>query len=44
MRSLVRDGELKKIRIRLGGLLTIQEVQDLLDQEAVGEQLAQETR
>ena len=34
----------KKTRVRLGGSLTIQEAQDLLDQKAVGEQLAQETR
>ena len=34
----------KKTRVRLGGLLTVQEAQDLLDQKAVGEQLAQETR
>jgi len=30
----------KKIRIRLGGLLTVQDVRDLLDGKAVGEQLA----
>jgi len=34
----------KKIRVRLGGSLTIQEAQDLLDQKAVDEQVAQETR
>jgi len=33
----------KKTRVRLRGSLTIQEAQDLLDQKAVGEQLAQET-
>jgi len=30
----------KKIRIRLGGLLIVQDVRDLLDGKAVGEQLA----
>jgi len=30
--------------MRLGGLLTVQEAQDLLDQKAVGEQLVQEIR
>jgi len=30
----------KKTRIRLGGLLTVQDVRDLLDGKAVGEQLA----
>jgi len=34
----------KKTRVRLGGSLTVQDAQDLLDQKAVGEQLAQETR
>ena len=34
----------KKTRVRLGGSLTVQEAQDLLDQKAVGEQLAQEGR
>jgi hypothetical protein len=34
----------KKTRVRLGGSLTVQEAQDLLDQKAVGEQLVQETR
>ena len=34
----------KKTHIRLGGSFTVQEAQDLLDQKAVGEQLAQETR
>jgi len=33
----------KKTRVRLGGSLTVQEAQDLLDQKAVREQLAQET-
>ena len=32
----------KKTRVRLGGLLTVQEAQDILDQKAVGEQVAQE--
>jgi len=34
----------KKTHIRLRGSLTIQEAQDLLDQKAVGKQLAQEGR
>ena len=34
----------KKTRIRLGGSLTVQEAQDLLDQKAADEQLVQETR
>ena len=34
----------KKTRVRLGGSLTVQEAQDLLDQKAVGEQIIQENR
>jgi len=34
----------KKIRIRLGGSLTVQDARALLDGKAVGEQLAQEER
>ena len=34
----------KKTRVRLGGSLTVQEAQDLLDQTAVGEQIMQENR
>jgi len=34
----------KKTRMRFGGSLTIQKVQDLLDQKAMGKQLVQETR
>ena len=34
----------KKTRVRLGGSLTVQEAQDLLDQKAVGEQVIQEIR
>ena len=30
----------KKTRVRLGGSLTVQEAQDLLDQKAVGKQIA----
>jgi len=41
VRGLASDGGLKT-RVRLRGLLTAQEAQDLLDQKAVGEQLAQE--
>ncbi len=44
MRGLVSDGERKKTRVRLGGSLTVQEAQDLLDQKAVGEQVIQEDR
>jgi len=51
----VRDGEPKKKkrkekkkkkenRIRLGGSLTVQEAQDLRDQKAIEEQVAQETQ
>jgi len=43
-KELSKRRRAKKTRIRLGGSLTVQEAQDLLDQEAVGEQLAQETR
>ena len=42
--GLSRRRRAKKTRVRLGGSLTVQEAQDLLDQKAVGEQLAQETR
>jgi hypothetical protein len=34
----------KKTRVRLGGSLTVQEAQDLLDQKAAGEQILQENR
>jgi hypothetical protein len=34
----------KKTRIRLGGSLTVQDAEDLLDQKAVDEQVMQETR
>ncbi len=34
----------KKTRVRLGGSLTIQEAEDLLDQKAVDEQVMQENR
>ena len=44
MRGSASDGELKKTRVRLGGLLTVQEAQGLLDQKAVGEQIIQENR
>ena len=30
----------KKTRVRLGGSLTVQEAQDILDQKAMGEQVA----
>jgi hypothetical protein len=34
----------KKKRVQLGGSLSIQEGQDLIDQRAINEQVAQETR
>jgi len=43
-KKLSKRRRAKKIRIRLGGSLTIQEAQDLLDQKAMGKQLVQETR
>jgi len=43
-KGLSKRRRAKKTRIRLGGSLTIQKAQDLLDQKAVGEQLAQEGR
>ena len=43
-KGLSKRRRAKKTRIRLGGSLTVQEAQDLLDQKAVGEQLAQEGR
>ena len=43
-KGLSKRRRAKKIRVRLGGLLTVQEAQDLLDQKAVGKQLAQEGR
>ena len=42
MRHLVSAGELKKTRLRQGGLLTAQDTRDILDQRALGEQLDQE--
>jgi len=41
-KGLSKRRRAKKTRMRLGGSLTIQEAQDLLDQKAVGEQLVQE--
>ena len=43
-KGLNKQRRAKKTHIRLGGSLTIQEAQDLLDQKAVGKQLAQEGR
>jgi len=43
-KELSKRRRAKKTHIRLKGSLTVQEVQDLLDQKAVGEQLVQETR
>jgi len=43
-KGLSKRRRAKKTRVRLGGSLTVQEAQDLLDQKAVGEQLVQETR
>jgi len=42
-KGLSKRRRAKKTRIRLGGSLTVQEAQDLLDQKAVGKQVAQET-
>jgi len=39
-KGLSKRRRAKKTRIRFGGSLTVQEAQDLLDQKAVGEQLA----
>jgi len=39
-KGLSKRRRAKKTRVRLRGLLTVQEAQDLLDQKAVGEQLA----
>jgi hypothetical protein len=41
MRRSVSAGGLKK-RVRLGGSLTVQDAQDLLDQKAVGGEVVQE--
>jgi len=43
-KELSKRRRAKKTRMRLGGSLTVQEAQDLLDQKAVGKQLVQETR
>jgi len=43
-KGLNKRRKAKKIRIRLRGSLTVQKVQDLLDQKAIGKQLVQETR
>jgi len=43
-KGLSKRRRVKKTRVQLGGSLTVQEAQDLLDQKAVGEQLAQKTR
>jgi len=43
-KGLSKRRRAKKTRVRLGGSLTVQKAQDLLDQKAVGEQLVQETR
>ena len=43
-KGLSKRQRAKKTRVRLRGSLTVQDTQDLLDQKAVGEQLAQETR
>ena len=43
-KGLSKRRRAKKTRIRLGGSLTVQEAQDLLDQKAVGELLVQEIR
>jgi len=43
-KELSKRRKAKKTRMRLGGSLTIQKAQDLLNQKAVGEQLVQEIR
>ena len=43
-KGLSKRRRAKKTRMRLGGSLTVQKAQDLLDQKAMGEQLVQETR
>ena len=43
-KGLSKRRRAKKTRVRLGGSLTVQDAQDLLDQRAVSEQVAQETR
>ena len=43
-KELSKRRRAKITHVRLRGSLTVQEVQDLLDQKAVGEQLVQETR
>jgi len=43
-KALSKRQRVKKTHMRLRGSLTVQEAQDLLDQKAVGKQLAQETR
>jgi len=43
-KGLSKRQRVKETRVRLKGSLSVQKAQDLLDQKAVGEQLAQETR
>jgi len=43
-KGLSKRRRAKKTRMRLGGSLTVQEAQDLLDQKAIGKQLVQEIR
>jgi len=43
-RGLRKRRRAKKTRFQLGGSLTVQYAQDLLDQKAVDEQLVQETQ
>jgi DDE superfamily endonuclease len=42
--ALSKRRRAKKTRVRLGGSLTVQDAEDLLDQKAIDEQIAQETK
>ena len=39
-KGLSKQRRAKKTRVQLGGLLTVQEAQDILNQKAVGKQVA----
>ena len=43
-KALSKRRRAKRIHVRLGGSLTVQDAEDLLDQKAVDEQLVQENR
>ena len=42
--ALSKRRRAKKTRVQLGGSLTVQDAEDLLDQKAVDEQIVQETK